>query len=233
MKTPIKVEIGQKIREWTIIEFDRSKIGKGRHYFCKCKCGKVLSKPISALIAIGPNMCKSCATKHRGFHKLGKPLELQGKVFGEWRVLERVFNGKRGTYWKCKCSCGFLGELFGPELKRGKSTKCRSCATKKASFKHGYGTRGNIKSEYNSWAQMKQRCLNLKDKRAKCYSGRGINICQEWIDSFESFLSYIGPKPFKTYSLDRINNDGNYEPGNVRWASAKVQANNRSTGKKK
>ena len=73
----IKIEIGQKIREWTVIEFDPSK-GKGRYYFCQCKCGKILSKPVDELIRVGPTQCKSCACKFRGFNKLGtQPLKLE------------------------------------------------------------------------------------------------------------------------------------------------------------
>ena len=79
--------------------------------------------------------------------------------------------------------------------------------------------------EWRAWLNAKQRVTNPKDPRWPNYGGRGIRMCQEWLDSFEAFLSYIGPRPDGT-SLDRINNDGNYEPGNVRWATAAEQRRN-------
>ena len=73
---------------------------------------------------------------------------------------------------------------------------------------------------------MRARCGNLKAPRYPAYGGRGIAVCDEWMTSFEAFYEHVGPRP-EGMSLDRINNDGNYEPGNVRWADAKQQANNR------
>ena len=83
--------------------------------------------------------------------------------------------------------------------------------------------------EYKVWAAMKQRCQNPRDPRYHRYGGRGITVCPEWCDSFDAFLTHIGPRPSKGYQLDRIDNDGCYEPGNVRWATPQQQALNRST----
>lgn len=82
---------------------------------------------------------------------------------------------------------------------------------------------------YKVWVSIKARCLNPKDAHYNLYGGRGITVCNEWRDSFLSFRDYIGPKPGAGYSIDRINNDGNYEPGNVRWATQMEQCHNRST----
>jgi hypothetical protein len=80
--------------------------------------------------------------------------------------------------------------------------------------------------EYGIWNAMRQRCTNPNSQKWKHYGGRGIKVCDEWLKSFIPFYEHIGPKPSSEYSLDRINNDGNYEPGNVRWATIYEQNNN-------
>jgi hypothetical protein len=81
-------------------------------------------------------------------------------------------------------------------------------------------------TEYGTWFNMKTRCLNKKTKKYKDYGGRGIRICERWLNSFKNFFADMGCKPGPEYSIDRINNDGNYEPGNCRWATSKEQRNN-------
>jgi hypothetical protein len=80
--------------------------------------------------------------------------------------------------------------------------------------------------EYSSWVNMRARCLNPRSKSFKYYGGRGITVCRRWHWSFPNFLKDMGPRPEST-TLDRINNDGNYEPGNCRWATAKQQQSNK------
>jgi hypothetical protein len=85
--------------------------------------------------------------------------------------------------------------------------------------------------EYAVWQSMKARCYNPNSQRYRNYEGRGIAVCEEWRNSFESFLAYIGLRPSSKYTIDRIDNNGNYEPGNVRWSLPVIQANNRSSNR--
>lgn len=86
---------------------------------------------------------------------------------------------------------------------------------------------GSKTPEYRLWAGMKERCLNSKSKAWANYGGRGIRICERWANSFSAFIEDIGYRPSPNHTIDRVNNDGNYEPGNVRWATPKEQARNR------
>jgi hypothetical protein len=96
---------------------------------------------------------------------------------------------------------------------------------------HGHAASGRT-PEYNAWVSLNQRCKNPKNPRWKDYGGRGVTVCARWRDSFEAFLADMGPRPSSEHSIDRINNDGNYEPGNVRWATRAEQYANRRPASK-
>lgn len=154
--------------------------------------------------------------------------DLTGQVFGRLTVIERDYS-KNNTSWLCKCECDKIKSTRGNALKSGKTKSC-GCLNKELSdarkYKHGL----NRTKEHVSWCHIKQRCYNTKDKNYHSYGGRGITLFEEWINNPKAFIDYI--KSLENYgveklSLDRINNDGNYEPGNLRWATRKEQARNR------
>lgn len=140
-------------------------------------------------------------------------------------------------YYVCTCVCGNLVKLDYRQYNYGgkRSCGCLHIDTARKQGKnnttHGAKSNGKVTPEYRSWASMKNRCNNPKDKAYYRYGGRGITVCKEWSVSFEKFLKDVGIRPSNYHSLDRINNNGNYEPGNVRWATAKQQANNRRSNK--
>ena len=102
-----------------------------------------------------------------------------------------------------------------------------------AKLRHGQaGLDAEHRSEYLAWRNMRRRCYCPKDPAFHNYGGRGIRVCEQWLDDFAQFLKDAGPKPSADHTLDRINNDGNYEPGNVRWATEKTQSRNRRTNAK-
>lgn len=145
--------------------------------------------------------------------------------FGRLTVLERVENNKHNRIqWRCLCVCGNSIVVSSRDLKSGNTNSCgclRRDTMAKIARKHSYaGTR-----IYNIWAGMHQRCLNPNAQRFQDYGGRGISVAPQWND-FSQFLRDVGQPPSPQHSLDRILNDGNYEPGNVRWALPIVQNNN-------
>ncbi len=152
-------------------------------------------------------------------------IDLKGKTFGRLTVIERAENIGKYTAWLCECSCEEHNKVvvLGMRLKN-KSTQSCGCLKieriKEANTKHGYCR----KREYNSWQAMIGRCLYPSNKSFKDYGGRGITVCDRWLHSFENFLKDMGKRLYGT-ELDRINVNGNYEPGNCRWVT-KIENNN-------
>ena len=145
-----------------------------------------------------------------------------GKVFGRLLVLRRIGSRNNKAVWECLCSCGNKVEVLGKSLRLGITQSCgclRNERVVEVCSKHGM-----CKSpEYMAYCGAKGRCENAKDERYSDYGGRGIKFL---FASFEHFFSELGLRP-KGKSLDRIDNNGNYEPGNVRWATLELQNNNR------
>lgn len=144
--------------------------------------------------------------------------DLTGQKFNRLIVVEQV-GSTRKPKWICLCDCGATTTALSYQLKNGSKASC-GCARKK----HGqYGTK-----LYRTWSAILTRCLNTNCRHWHRYGGRGITLHQDW-RSFENFARDVGNPPTEKHTIDRINNDGNYEPGNVRWVTRLDQGRNRST----
>lgn len=141
----------------------------------------------------------------------------------------------RPYHWLCQCSCGNprLRPVRGACLRSGNTRSCgclqreRSAETARARATHGEGGGSGLTPEYLAWQNMKDRCHNPNNQDAKDYSERGIAVCDRWRNSYEAFLADMGRRPGPKHTLERIEVDGNYEPGNCVWATWKEQQNNR------
>lgn len=161
---------------------------------------------------------------------MGKAKDLSGLCFGDWTVIEKTgTTPSRHSLWLCKCICGEESIALQGNLVTGKS---KNCGCKKE-----YNTpKNNVihHTLYRRWSNMKTRCYNENTKDYKYYGGRGIRVCDEWLDDFMKFYSWsIGHGFSDDLTIDRKNNDGNYEPNNCRWVSMKEQnQNKRNTNKR-
>jgi hypothetical protein len=163
-------------------------------------------------------------------------INLTSRQFGRLLVLKYAGKNRQGkALWECHCDCGNSVIVLGDSLCSGRTKSCgcsrveNAAKGSKASITHGHTRNGKRSPEYYTWSGMTQRCTNPHRWNFKDYGGRGIQVCRRWCTAFATFFADMGPKPTPKhrYSLDRWpNNDGNYEPGNCRWATRSQQSSN-------
>lgn len=150
--------------------------------------------------------------------------DITNQIFGRLTVVKKhhTYSTNGCINWETICICGKTNVSSGADLRSGKVISCGCFRKDNPTITHGM----SYTAEFEAWCSMRYRCLNVNHKAYKHYGGRGITICERWLNSFEDFLSDMGLKPTPQHSLDRENNDGNYEPSNCRWATKIQQSRN-------
>lgn len=153
------------------------------------------------------------------------------EVFGRLTVIGPAARRGYSRYVLCRCECGRTKEVYYQNLKH---SRIRSCGCLKQEVQtathatHCHTIGGKQSPEFMTWCHIRARCNNHRNKDYHRYGGRGIRVCDEWEASFETFLRDMGPRPSPKHSIDRKENNGNYEPSNCRWATAAEQSRNTS-----
>lgn len=225
--------LDSKINNLTVIGLDNihteldSRGNRLVKWFCKCVCGQVISIKAKTLHKEKVLSC-GCITNK----KSRKTIDIAGSVYGRLKVIEKSHKNNYGYWlWKCICECGNFTLVTSNRLRTNitRSCGCLYAETRgKCAYKHGNLSNSKKTPEYISWHGMKTRCYNENNTSYYLYGGRGIKVCDRWLDQdfgFINFLKDMGKCP-DGFTLDKIDNNKDYSLQNCRWASALTQARN-------
>jgi hypothetical protein len=151
-------------------------------------------------------------------------VDLTEKVFGKLKVISEnvIRSASGGIRWNCQCECGNITTVASNNLMKNHTRSC-GCLNAEVRITHGMSD----SAEYLVWYSMIKRCTNADDQAYHNYGGRGITVCDRWLNNFEAFYEDMGARPSPDHTLDRKENDGNYEKNNCRWATHIEQNNNK------
>lgn len=169
----------------------------------------------------------SAITKHSGAITGDEAMIKPGEKYGRLTVLEEAGRTNSGRLkFKCLCDCGNEKIAESSNIERGTTSSC-GCYRTEFFTKHGMVDT----PEWHTWCAMRDRCQNENNAKYPRYGGRGITVCDRWLESFNNFFDDMGEKPGGEYSIERTNNDGDYKPENCKWATPKEQSLNKSNNR--
>ncbi len=157
---------------------------------------------------------------------MGRRVVMAGSRYGKLTAIEELPMERAMRKWRLICDCGNTVDALQKRFVYERGLRSCGCSTPRQEH-HGKSEY----PEYTVWKQMKYRCLNSNATGYSKYGGRGITVCEQWRRSFERFLQDVGPRPSMKHTLDRIDNDKGYMPGNVRWVEQKIQQRNKSNNR--
>ncbi len=203
--------LGQKFNRLTVIS-DTIRENNRSYFMVRCECGKEYK---ASVYHIKTGEMKSCGCLQKDRRNEFFKERYLGKRFTMLTVIKQMPSKNNFSMWLCKCDCGNETIVSGNSLSK-KNTQSCGCLS-------GVQHRMTNTPEYNSWQAMIERCRNKNTVRYDRYGGRGIIVCERWLESFLNFYEDMGSKPSPKHSVGRINNDGNYEPSNCEWQTQDIQ----------